>query len=135
MTPVSVPLKFSAAVLAFIAATRVAADVVVDPAIIEAVGSGRARVLIELRLPTRFVPEGELAEAAVQAQREAIAAVQRAIVLGLADHDARVARQYETVPFLALEIGADALAELRAMPALVTRILEDDVAATIHPSQ
>ena len=116
-------------IFAGVAITRVAADVIVDPEVLEAVASGHARVIVELRPEGGFAPEGELTENGVRTQREAIAAAQQAVLSELAGGDARVVRRQETVPFLALEIGARALAELRAMPDRVVRILEDDTAA------
>jgi hypothetical protein len=135
MTPASALLKPCVVVLAVVAATGVAADVIVDPAVIEAVGSGRAHVIVELRLASAFAPEGELTDAAVSAQREAIEAAQRAILAALASSDASVVRQYETLPFLALEIDEHALADLRAMPQRVIRILEDDTNAPMRLRQ
>jgi len=134
LTPAPARLKFGLLVLAVTVASRVAADVVVDAAVLEAVMSGSARVIVELRLTTEFTPEGGLSGTDVQLQREAIATAQRAVVTALAASDARVVREYATVPYVALEIGALALAELRRMPQHVVRIRADDMAAPTPPS-
>ena len=132
MTPVPALLQLAVATVAVTAAARVAAEVVVDPAVRDAVVNGRAHVIVELRLAVEFAPEGELDAMGVRAQREAIAAAQQALVAALAASDARVVRQFETIPFLSLDIGARALADLRAMPERVTRIVEDDAAAPLQ---
>ena len=129
LTPVPARLKLGLLILAVTAGNRVVADVVVDPAVTAAVMSGTARVIVELRLPSELAPEGSLSEADAQLQREAIASARRAVVAALAASGARVVREYETLPFLALEIDARALAELRAMPQRVIRIRADDTAA------
>jgi len=90
---------------------------------------GTAAVIVELRLPGRgFVPEGRLpGRAEVALQRREITA-RGGQVLGLlqgANH--RVHRRFQTVPFLALEIGPDALARLQSAP-VVSRVLEDGIA-------
>lgn len=104
------------------------ADVVVDTAVLEAVADGRARVIVELSLPGGFSPVGELTEKRARAQTEAIAAAQEAVLLKLADADAQLIRRQQTVPFLALEIGASALEVLQSMPELVIRVFEDRTA-------
>jgi len=134
LTPVPARLKFGLLMLAVTAANRVAADVAVDPAVIAAVMSGSARVIVELQLPSEFVPEGGLSATDVQLQREAIATAQRAVVAALAASDARVVREYATLPFLALEIDARALADLRAAPQHVIRVRADDIAAPTPPA-
>ena len=131
--PVSIVLRLFVIVLAGAAITRVSANVIVDPQVSDAVASGPVRVIVELRTEGDFVPEGDLTESGVRVQRQAIAAAQDAVLseLGnrLGDGDVRLVRRLETVPFLALEIGARALAELSAMPDRVVRILKDDSAA------
>jgi len=134
LTPVPARLRLGLLIFAVAVGGRVAADVVVDPAVIEAVMSGSARVIVELRLTTEFAPEGGLSEADMQLQRAAIATAQRAVVAALAASDARVVREYRSLPFLALEIDAHALADLRDMPQHVLRILGDDMAAATPPS-
>jgi hypothetical protein len=73
--------------------------------------SGIARVLVELR-----VPESDPA---------GITRVQDQMLARLAGTKVRVARRYETVPLLALEIDAAALDRLKHMGALVVRVRVD----------
>ena len=135
MTPVSTLLKLCVTLFSIATTTGAIADVVVDPEILAATTTGRARVIVELRLENGFTPEGQLTRQGVLAQREAIEAAQRAVLSELGDGDARVVRQLEAVPFVALEIGARALADLRAMPDRVLRILRDDTAAAQQPQE
>lgn len=134
MFPVTVLCWLSLAALASAPLASNVADVSVDAEVLEAVNSGRARVLLELHLEDEFKFEGELTDQGVQDQRAAIAAVQDSILSELGK-EARVMRRPETVPLLALEIGADSLAVLRTMPDRVIRILRDDTATAQRPRQ
>ncbi|MBI2525482.1 MAG: hypothetical protein HYV93_05825 [Candidatus Rokubacteria bacterium] len=103
---------------------------VIDPTVRTEIQRGSARVIVRLRLPAEFRPEGELpGPAAVAAQRSAIAAGQRAVLARLAGTRFTVARMYSTTPFLALEIRRDALAALEQMSDLVVRVSGDELAA------
>jgi len=89
-------------------------------------GGERVRVIAELNLsagPHR--PEGTLSDAGVAAQRNDIASARRQVLARLAGRSHRVIHEYETVPLLALEIGADAMTELEASPAWVARVVPD----------
>ena len=98
----------------------------IDPAVRTAAAAGPVRVIVELRITPPFKPEGELASpAAVEAQRRAIAQTQDGLLASLAGTTFSVARKYDGLPLLALEIGADALARLEAAGALVTRVSSD----------
>ena len=57
-------------------------------------------------------PEGVLTAQAVQIQREAIRAMEVQVLNDLAGTNYRLVRQFETIPFLALEVEPDALAAL-----------------------
>jgi hypothetical protein len=108
--------------------TRLAAETspVIDPHVRTAVTAGRARVLIDLRIAGGTRPEGELPTAdASSAQRDAIAAAQDSVISRLTGTDFSVSRRYSSVPQLALEIGADALAALERMGDLVARVHAD----------
>jgi hypothetical protein len=117
---------------AVLAVSNVLADVVVERGVLEALASGRARVVVELNLPG-FDAEGELGEERARTQRQAIAASQQMVLAALAAEDVQLIRRHQTVPFLALEIGPPALASLQARPDLVIRILEDRSAAANRP--
>ena len=72
---------------------------------------GRASVIVQLAETVR--PEGTLqGTMAVGAQRRAIADAQRGLLRELAGTRHRVRRKFKTVPFLALEVGSDALEAL-----------------------
>lgn len=85
----------------------------IDPDVREAVRVGRARVLVELRL----APSATTADA--------IADRQRAVLEHLAGSDVTVVRRYVSLPLLALEIDAVALARLEALGEQVARVSAD----------
>jgi subtilisin len=87
---------------------------------------GRARVLVELRLPGAYVPEGQLAGAGVAAQRRAIDAAAARVLARLNPADHRLARRYQTVPLVAVEAGPAALAALNTSPD-VARVFDDEI--------
>ncbi len=90
---------------------------------------GRARVMVELRTPTGVRPESELPLAGVILQRNDIAVIGNQVLARLAGRMVSALHKYETVPLMALEVGADALAELEASTFWVARVLEDEVHA------
>lgn len=99
---------------------------VIDEGVHAAVRQGSARVIVELRIPGGVKPEGDLASpAAVAAQRRAISDAQASVVARLAGTRFSQLRQYRSVPFLALEVGPDALTALERMGDVVSRVLED----------
>lgn len=103
---------------------------VIDTAVRTEIQRGSARVIVRLRLPAGFTPEGELSgAAAVAAQRAAIAAGQQAVLSRLAGTGFTVARTYATTPVLALELRPDALAALEQMGDVVLRVINDELAA------
>ena len=89
---------------------------------------GRARVIVGLQMPAApFAAEGRHpSRASVLAQRGDIASVQSLVLSKLAWTTARLVHKYETVPFLALEVDAAALAELEASAFHVARVVEDE---------
>src|SRR5438034_2117438 len=92
---------------------------------------GRARVIVQLRLPGGpHVPEGRLASPAAAArQRADIATVQTRLMGRLAATSHRLFHRHRTVPLLTLEIGPAALAELAAESLYVEKIVEDGLSA------
>ena len=99
---------------------------VIDEGVRAAVRQGSARVIVELRIPGGVTPEGDLASpAAVAAQRRAISDAQARVIGALAGTRFSLIRQYRSVPFLALEVGPDALMALERMGDVVSRVLED----------
>jgi hypothetical protein len=98
----------------------------IDPAVRTAAAAGPVRVIVELRISPPFTPEGNLpSPAAVEEQRRAIAKTQDDLIASLAGTSFSVARKFDGLPMMALEIGADALARLEVSGMLVTRVLED----------
>ena len=90
-----------------------------------ALGGGSVRVIVELRLSAAYRSEGQLGTArAIQDQRTAIRGAQDAVVSQLRGMRAANAAQPETVPYLALDVDAAALAALARSPEVV-RIGED----------
>ncbi|HSL24530.1 MAG TPA: S8 family serine peptidase [Vicinamibacterales bacterium] len=88
----------------------------------------RARVIVELRLSVPHAPEGTLGSAeAVGAQRARIARARGALLAKLAPGTRRVVRTFRTVPFVALEVDAAAVAALRALTSDVVRVFDDEL--------
>jgi len=93
---------------------------------------GSARVLVELRLGRgAFVSEGRLDRATAAAQRRDIKDKEARVLARLAAKQHRVTRRFATIPFVALEVGSDALSELQNESGLVSRVVEDDI---VYPS-
>lgn len=88
---------------------------------------GTVRVIVGLRLGVQ--PEGRLTQAAVQAQRRAIANAQTALLARLSGARAASAKRFAYIPFLALEVDAADLTRLRSAPEVVT-IQEDKMLRT-----
>jgi subtilisin family serine protease len=103
--------------------TRAQSNRDISTLIAKAQAQGRVRVIVGLRLAT-YKPEGRLDVRAAQAQRASIAQAQNALLNQLAAHNARVTRRFTTIPYLALEVNANALQAL-ANIANVTNIRED----------
>src|SRR5215475_15941316 len=113
------------AVLLFLAATAAIAQggskiprEVIDHAAVH----GTVLVLVGLNVPWQM--ESRLSENEARDQREAIASVQRNLLTELEGRRYKIIRRYDRVPGIALEAGADVLAEL-ARSANVTNVLLD----------
>ncbi|HXV81426.1 MAG TPA: hypothetical protein VEG60_16230 [Candidatus Binatia bacterium] len=95
-----------------------------------AAAHGTVLVLVGLNIPWQM--ESSLSEEETRVQREAIAAIQSDLLTELEGKSYRVIRRYDRIPGIALEVGAEVLAEL-ARSANVTNVLLDrptaDVAA------
>jgi len=64
---------------------------------------GRARVIVQLRLPGGpHVPEGRLSSASLSVQRSDVAGIRAQILARLAKRNYRLLHQYSSVPFVAL---------------------------------
>ena len=93
---------------------------VIDPEVRAMPGGGSARVLVDLR--------------ARAADPAAVRDAQNEVLRRLAGTGARLARRYTTVPMLALEIDAAALARLEGMNGLVIRVRPDRIAPPLEGS-
>ncbi len=94
----------------------------VDALVAKAAAAGTVPVIVGLRTVT--VPDGVLDEAGRAVQREQLRALREAVKASLSATSYQVIREYETIPFLALEVGPAALGVLRTSPH-VASIRED----------
>jgi len=97
---------------------------------------GWGRVLVQLRTPAAraHVPEGALSsQAAVAMQRADIVTAQGTVLSRLSGSAHRVLHRYASVPYLALEVGPDALHELEAEGFHVARVVEDQILFPMLP--
>jgi subtilisin family serine protease len=87
------------------------------------------RVIVELNLRSgRHVPEGELGGGpAVAAQRQAISESRGRLLAKLSQSRHRVIHQFQTVPYLAVELDAGALAVLDSAGEDVVAVMEDTI--------
>ncbi len=88
----------------------------------QAAAHGTVLVLVGLNVP--WEKESRLSEDDLRAQRMAIASIQSDLLTKLQGRNYRLLHRYQEVPGIALEVGADALAELARLP-LVTNVLLD----------
>jgi hypothetical protein len=88
----------------------------------QAASHGTALVLVGLNLPWQM--ESRLSEADRRTQRNAIASIQGDLLNQLEGRKYKLVRRYQEIPGIALEVGADALAELARLP-IVTNVLLD----------
>jgi subtilisin len=111
--------------LSLVISTRAAEAQVVPPDVVQkAIDQGTVSVIVHLEI--RMTPEGLLENsAAVRAQRQRIASAQEHVLTALAASDHRVHHRYETVPLLALEVSARALAVLDGLRGIVAHVDED----------
>ena len=96
----------------------------------QAAANGTALVLVGLNVP--WQRESRLSEAELRAQRSAIASIQSDLLNQLEGRKYKLLRRYQEVPGIALEVGAEALAELARLP-IVTNVLLDRPAGTAMP--
>ena len=96
--------------------SRVASDAASNPlpALLEkAAEQGRLNVIVTLRLPGGFTPEGELADPeAVEKQRRLIAATKEQLLDSLRGYAAEAYASWNSLPNLGLRVDAAALEQL-----------------------
>src|SRR5215203_1023945 len=83
---------------------------------------GSVRVIVGLR--TDFTPEGRLSPAQVEDQREAIESAGEGLRSELSGTGYQTLREYETVPYIALELSTEALRAVQNSPRTTT--LQED---------
>jgi hypothetical protein len=96
-------------------------DPVIDPEVRAMAGGRSTRVLVDLR--------------ARAGDPAAVSDAQNAVLRRLAGTGARLARRYTTVPLLALEIDAAALARLEGMQGLVIRVRPDRISPPLEGTE
>lgn len=111
----AVLLSFTAIPTFSLAAGKIPAEV-----ISHAAAHGTVLVLVNLNLPWQM--ESRLSVDEAQRQRDAIIATQNDLLKELEGRKFKIIRRYDRVPGIALEVGADGLAEL-ARSARVTNVL------------
>jgi hypothetical protein len=119
-------LCFAVVLLAGAAPAAQMAERIPAEVIDQAAAQGTVLVLVGLRVPWQM--ESSLSEDQILAQRDAIASIQTNLLAELAGKSYRITRRYDRIPGIALEVSADALAEL-AHSANVVNVLLDRPAA------
>ena len=76
----------------------------------QAATDGTVLVLVGLKMPWQM--ESNLTDDQIQSQRDTIASIQKNLLSELAGKSYKITRRYDRIPGIALEVGADALAEL-----------------------
>src|SRR5215471_8186443 len=96
-----------------------------------AVRGGRVRVIVELKLPAPIVPERRLLSAqAIGRQRQMISTRAAQLLGKLPQASRRDVRQFQTIPYVALEITPAGLDALAALDADIVRVFEDRLVRT-----
>ena len=96
----------------------------------QAAANGTALVLVGLNVPWQL--ESRLGEDGMRTQRNAIVSMQSDLLTKLEGRNYKILRRYQEIPGIALEVGADALAELARLP-IVTNVLLDRPAGSAIP--
>ena len=94
---------------------------------------GTALVLVGLNVPWQM--ESKLNADALRTQRDAIASIQSDLLTQLEGTNYKILRRYQEVPGIALEVGADALAELARLPIVTNVLLDRPAGSAIPPVQ
>ncbi|HEV3139970.1 MAG TPA: S8 family serine peptidase, partial [Vicinamibacterales bacterium] len=93
-----------------------------------AMRGGRTRVIVELKLPVAHVPERRLANSqAIGRQRQMIAAGVSQLIGKLPQGSRRTVHQFQSVPYLALDVTPAGLDALAALDSDVVRVFEDRI--------
>lgn len=129
-------LNCCAALLLFVSSTALgqSSGKIPRDVIDHAAAHGNAWVLVGLDVPWQM--ESDLSQDDLNVQRSAIAAIQDDLLDQLAGRQFTVVRRYQEIPGIALNVGADALAELARLT-IVTNVLLDrpPASATVQPNR
>ena len=98
----------------------------------QAAANGSALVLVGLNVPWQM--ESRLSEDGMRTQRNAIASMQSDLLTKLEGRNYKILRRYQEIPGIALEVGADALAELARLPIVTNVLLDRPAGSAIPPS-
>ena len=98
----------------------------------QAAANGSALVLVGLNVPWQM--ESKLSTDGLRTQRSAIASIQNVLLTNLAGTNHKILRRYQEIPGIALEVGADALAELARLPIVTNVLLDRPAGSAIPPS-
>src|SRR5215217_5610065 len=85
---------------------------------------GSVRVIVGLK--TGFTPEGRLSRSRVAGQRKNIATSRSSVLADLRGKGYRTMRQFETLPYVALELSPEALEKAQNSPNVTT--IHEDIA-------
>ena len=89
---------------------------------------GRARVIVELNLPSAHEPEANLPDAvAVVTQRQSISSRVAQALAKLPPGSGRVLRRFLTVPYVALEVTPEGRAALYGLGSDILRVFDDEL--------
>ncbi|MGE5218750.1 MAG: hypothetical protein ACM3SP_17275 [Chloroflexota bacterium] len=94
---------------------------------------GSVLVLVGLKVPWQM--ESSLNEEQVRSQREAIASIQKELLAELDGKSYKITRRFDSIPGIALEVGADALAELAGSPHVTNVLLDRPVVKENEPPE
>jgi subtilisin len=90
--------------------------------------AGRVRVIVELNVPGGHIPEARLPDIAGRfEQRQRLRALQSRVVSESQARGGRLVRQFETIPYIALEVDSGALTALEHARQDVVRIMDDAI--------
>ena len=97
-----------------------------------AAANGSALVLVGLNVPWQM--ESKLSADGLRTQRNSIASIQSDLLTKLEGTNYKILRRYQEIPGIALEVGADALAELARLPIVTNVLLDRPAGSAIPPS-
>ena len=107
-------------------------DKIARDVIDQAAAHGTVLVLVGLNVPWQM--ESRLSEDSTRAQRRAIASIQSDLLINLEGTNYKIVRRYQEIPGIALEVAADALAELARLSIVTNVLLDRPVRSAVPPN-